>query len=130
MKRSAPSRRRLIVICRVMMILYVAVAAARLVGASLPLVDPALTTAHVQCDAAGCRVVTSPSQLLTGSDGQSEALPADRQARFKQWLREPRVKAGLFAAEAVRALASTVLFLSLAMASRALSRTRGYAETL
>ena len=130
MARNVVSRSRLVAICKVMMVLYVAVAAGRMVSASLPLIDPALTTAHVQCAAGGCRIVTTPNRLFTGSDSQAEALTPERKARFAQWLREPRVKAGLFAAELVRGLPSVFLFLSLAMASRALSRTKGFAETL
>ena len=120
----------MIAICKLMMILYVAVAAGRLVGASLPLIDPALTTANIVCGAGGCGVVTSPHRLFTGSDSQARALPPERKASFERWLLQPRVKAGLFLAEVLRALPSIFLFLSLAMASRALSRTRGFAETL
>jgi hypothetical protein len=113
-----------------MMMLYVAVAAGRFVGASLPLIDPALVTAHFQCDTRGCRIETSPHRLFTGSDRDVAALPRERRARLEEWLRQPQVKLWLFVGEVIRALPSIALFLSLAVASRELSRSIGFTQTL
>ncbi len=117
-------------VCTAMMLLYLAVAVGRTIAATLPLVDPALSTAHLQCDTQRCRVEMSPHRLLTGSDKQAEALPSDRKAQLIAWIQRPSVKAMLFLGEVIRGLPVILLFLSLAMASRALSRARGFAETL
>jgi hypothetical protein len=117
-------------VCAAMMILYLAVAAGRLAASALPLIDPMLTTAKVHCSFTGCRVETDPFRLIPGRDSASRAKWASRGAQLEAHVRGPGVRAWMFAAEAIRGLPLVFLFLSLALASRALARTGSFGETI
>jgi hypothetical protein len=116
---------RLSLICTVMAILFLAVAAARLAAMALPLADPALSTGRIYCQPMHCWLETDPVRLLPASSREAGTLSPAALAKVGALAGDPKTRLWLTAAAAVHALPSFLLFLSLAFAFRHLGRGDG-----
>ncbi|QPQ55869.1 hypothetical protein IC614_04595 [Allosphingosinicella flava] len=116
--------------CLAMMMLFFAVAAGKLVAGFLPLADPALSTLKVYCRIDMCWPETDPMRLLPPRSLQAGSLPEAQLVRLPEVIRTPRARNLMFAAEFVRSLPGIFLFVSLALASRAIAAGAGFSAIM
>jgi hypothetical protein len=97
------------------------VGAARLGSSLLPLIDPLLSTARLDCDP--CRLRTDPVLLLDQTEARQKAWQTPgRERQIIEQISKPKVRLMLFVAQVVRALPFFVMFLALAMALRSFAQ--------
>lgn len=121
--------KRLRLVCGILSLLCLAFGAGRLAVGLAPLVDPALTTAHVYCQPTRCWTETDPVRLLPHELREPVLKAPDGRARLLAFVRRPEQRMSLAAAEAVRALPSALMFLFLGLAFRSLRSGGGFGRT-
>lgn len=112
--------RRLRLVSGAMALLFLCVAAGRLVTGALPLYDPVLSVAHVSCVPIRCRIGADPADLLPPRTDHARASPSS--AEISAFARTPTARAELFVSRTLRAVPAALLFLFLGLALRRFSR--------
>ena len=121
LRGSARRARRFRLVCHGLAVLFLAIGLARLVTSVLPLVDPVLTTARIECDP--CTIRTDPVLLLAPGMARQEGWRTGAQERIVERVGRPDVRLMLFSAQALRAIPFFVMFLALALALRSFARS-------
>ncbi len=118
--------KRLRLVCGMMALVCLLVAAGRLIAAAAPAIDPQLATLSVHCNGLRCWTERNPVRLLAPEQGEALVRSPDGRARLATLLERPRPRLLIAAGSAVRAAPLFLMFLFLALAFRALGRGRGF----
>lgn len=111
-----------------MMVLCFAVAAGRLVTGALPMADPRLAAAEVNCTFWHCAIDDSPLRLLPQEGGRPQ-MAADVPA-LERTLEQPLARTLVAAGALGSAIPTALMFLALALAFRAVGRRRDFAAAI
>jgi hypothetical protein len=120
--------RRLRRIAALMMMLCFAVAAGRLITASIPIFDPGMAAAEVTCSYLDCSINRSLPRLLPHKDGRPQVAAGapDIETVIAQPLQRVLIAAGSLGS----AVPAALMFLALGLGLRALGRRRDLAGAI
>jgi hypothetical protein len=103
------------VVSRSMALLFMLIAVFRIGSSAATWVDPLYGAAALECEP--CQITVDPVRLLASEQARIRAWRTPgSEARIRERVQAPRVRTMLFAAEMVRAVPLSLLFLSIALA--------------